>query len=116
MKFRRAGLQPVMIQCPFCEFLGKPGDVRFLAANRSATAFFDGYPVSEGHALIILNRHVSSVFELGGQEQADVWLWWLKRGAITPQGAGELIGKKNPPRNAAADFPGPDLLHAFGSV
>lgn len=62
-----------MIQCPFCEFLGKPGDDRFLAANRSATAFFDGYPVSEGHSLIIPNRHVSSVFELGGEEQADVW-------------------------------------------
>ena len=34
---------------------------------------FDGYPVSDGHALIIPNRHVGSVFELRGDEQSDVW-------------------------------------------
>lgn len=62
-----------MIACPFCELLGQPANDRFVASNRSAIALSDGYPVSEGHTLIVPNRHVRSVFELMGEEQADVW-------------------------------------------
>lgn len=53
--------------------LGQPARDRFVASNRNATALFDGYPVSEGHTLIVPNRHVQSVFELRGEEQADIW-------------------------------------------
>jgi len=62
-----------MFDCTFCEFLGEPKLDRFVAANQAATAVLDGYPVSEGHTLVIPNRHVGSIFELRGNEQADVW-------------------------------------------
>jgi diadenosine tetraphosphate (Ap4A) HIT family hydrolase len=36
-------------------------------------AFFDGFPVAEGHTLVIPTRHVASFFELSEEEQAGVW-------------------------------------------
>jgi hypothetical protein len=35
--------------------------------------YADGFPVSDGHTLIVPRRHVRSVFELVGEEQLDVW-------------------------------------------
>jgi diadenosine tetraphosphate (Ap4A) HIT family hydrolase len=37
-------------------------------------AFFDGYPITEGHALIIPRRHVASLFDLGPGEQSALWM------------------------------------------
>lgn len=37
-------------------------------------AFFDGYPVSKGHTLIIPKRHVASYFDLTTREQRALWL------------------------------------------
>ena len=45
----------------------------WIAGNAHAAAFLDGYPVSEGHSLIVPRRHIGSIFELGGEEQAGVW-------------------------------------------
>ncbi len=65
-----------MVICPFCELTGAPpGHERFIAGNRHAAALLDGYPVSEGHTLIVPRRHVPSVFDLSGAEQSDVWTW-----------------------------------------
>ena len=65
-----------VIACPFCDNLGEP-DIdesgRWIAANTQATAFLDGYPVSEGHTLVVPRRHVGSIFELAGEEQAGIW-------------------------------------------
>lgn len=65
-----------MITCPFCDFLGGH-DVcetsKRIASNIHATAFLDGYPVSEGHTLVVPHRHVASIFELGGEEQTSIW-------------------------------------------
>ena len=64
-----------MIACPFCDYLGhrdEEGRNR-VAANAHATAFLDGHPVSEGHTLVVPHRHVNSIFELGGEEQASIW-------------------------------------------
>lgn len=44
-----------------------------MAGNRHAAALLDGYPVSEGHTLVIPRRHVPSIFDLSGAEQSDVW-------------------------------------------
>jgi diadenosine tetraphosphate (Ap4A) HIT family hydrolase len=38
-----------------------------------AVAFPDGFPVTEGHTLVIPKRHVASLFELSDEEQAAVW-------------------------------------------
>jgi diadenosine tetraphosphate (Ap4A) HIT family hydrolase len=37
-------------------------------------AFHDRYPISAQHTLVILRRHVASIFELSEPELADLWL------------------------------------------
>lgn len=51
--------------CPFCEL----GERQLLAENEYAVAFYDGYPVSMGHALVVPRRHCSDFFELSAVEQ-----------------------------------------------
>ena len=58
-----------MADCPFCSF----GPDRVIAGSASAVAFFDSYPVAEGHALVVPRRHVSSIYELVSADQSDVW-------------------------------------------
>jgi len=41
-----------------------------LAENAHALAFFDSYPVSRGHALVVPRRHVITIFDLSGEEYA----------------------------------------------
>lgn len=55
--------------CPFCHL---PAARRWLA-NDVGLAFFDGYPITEGHALVIPQRHVASIFDLPAVEQAGLW-------------------------------------------
>ncbi|MFB6257980.1 MAG: HIT family protein [Flavobacteriales bacterium] len=50
--------------CPFCS-----PDREILLEEPDAYAIFDGYPVSKGHALVIPNRHVASIFDLTWKEQ-----------------------------------------------
>ena len=47
----------------------------------TCVAFFDGYPVSPGHALIVPKRHVSSYFDLTDHEREamNVMLQYVKR-------------------------------------
>ena len=65
-----------MIACPFCDYLCDR-DVsegsKWIGANAHAAAFLDGHPVSVGHTLVVPHRHVGSIFELGGEEQASIW-------------------------------------------
>jgi len=42
-----------------------------LAENALALAFFDSYPVSRGHGLVVPKRHVVTIFELSDEEYAD---------------------------------------------
>jgi diadenosine tetraphosphate (Ap4A) HIT family hydrolase len=55
--------------CPFCRL---PGE-RILASNAEALAIADAFPVSPGHTLVIPRRHVTSFFELTGDEVAAVY-------------------------------------------
>ncbi len=45
-----------------------------LSEIATAVAFFDGYPVSKGHTLIIPKRHVENYFDLTTHEQRALWL------------------------------------------
>lgn len=56
-------------ECIFCD----PKDVIF--ENDNAVAVMDGYPVSDGHMLIISKRHVKDFFELTENEIAS--MFWL---------------------------------------
>jgi diadenosine tetraphosphate (Ap4A) HIT family hydrolase len=60
--------------CPFCEGI----DERMITAAGSAVALLDGFPVTEGHTLIVPRRHVADAFELTDQEWQDI-LQLLKR-------------------------------------
>ncbi len=52
--------------CLFCEL---PGE-RILAADGPCLAFRDGFPVSDGHTLVIPRRHVASFRDLTPEEVA----------------------------------------------
>jgi diadenosine tetraphosphate (Ap4A) HIT family hydrolase len=55
-------------ECPFCRL---PPE-RILDSNRHALAVADAFPVSPGHTLVILRRHVASFFEMSAEELAAV--------------------------------------------
>ena len=56
--------------CPFCKLNPK---VELVSETATTVAFFDGYPVSKGHTLIIPKRHVTNYFDLSFEEQQDLW-------------------------------------------
>ncbi|MCJ7501310.1 HIT family protein [bacterium] len=56
------------INCPFCIL---PPD-RIISESDYTVTIRDGFPVSQGHTLIIPKRHVQSFFELKDIEKAAV--------------------------------------------
>lgn len=54
-----------MADCLFCEI---PKE-RVIAENELAYLIRDGFPVTDGHSLVIPKRHVSSFFELNSDEK-----------------------------------------------
>ncbi|MDR3587263.1 MAG: HIT family protein [Desulfosporosinus sp.] len=54
--------------CVFCTL----PETEILAENELAKAFFDKYPVSAGHVLIIPKRHVANLFEATPEEMASI--------------------------------------------
>jgi superfamily II DNA or RNA helicase/diadenosine tetraphosphate (Ap4A) HIT family hydrolase len=58
-----------MPDCPFCTL----EDARPLLADPLAFAIRDANPVSDGHTLVVLRRHVADYFEATGPEQAAIW-------------------------------------------
>ena len=55
-----------------CPFYRAESDREIIASSALSLAFFDGFPVSPGHALIIPRRHVASFFDLTKEEQQDM--------------------------------------------
>ena len=55
--------------CPFCEVPTE--DV--VAESRYSVAIRDGFPVSDGHTLVIPRAHAKTLFAHGAAVQADVW-------------------------------------------
>jgi diadenosine tetraphosphate (Ap4A) HIT family hydrolase len=60
---------PTTETCPFCNVQAD----RVLAENDKAIAFYDGYPLAEGHTLVVPRKHVASLFDLNIDEQMGVW-------------------------------------------
>ena len=56
-------------RCPFCSL--EKG--RILVENEAAFAFLDGFPIADGHTLVMPKRHVTSLFDLPEDEQVAVW-------------------------------------------
>lgn len=62
-------LQNEGIKCPFCNI---SQDREIIFQNDKCIAFYDGYPVSRGHVLIIPIRHVASFFDLTDDERKSM--------------------------------------------
>jgi diadenosine tetraphosphate (Ap4A) HIT family hydrolase len=56
------------MDCIFCRLDRPP-----FAETKLSLAFMDGFPVSNGHTLIIPKRHVVSLWEMGDDEYADAF-------------------------------------------
>lgn len=57
----------------FCRFCSTADDEYQVTRVGSVVFFRDAYPVSDGHTLIIPQRHVVDVFEMGAEEVEDMW-------------------------------------------
>lgn len=57
-----------MSDCPFCQIINAQSD-RIVAQNEHAIAIRDGFPITEGHTLIIPKIHEGSFFNLAGPVQ-----------------------------------------------
>ena len=55
-------------ECPFCNLQQE----RIFHEGQLFKAVWDIFPVSTGHALLILNRHVATWFDASPEEQADL--------------------------------------------
>ena len=57
------------MNCPFCKMTPS----RIIASNDVVYAIRDSFPVSEGHTLVLPNRHVENWFEASEEEQQAIW-------------------------------------------
>ena len=57
---------PPAKSCPFCHLDPR----RILAEDELVVVYKDGFPVSQGHTVIIPRRHVATLFEASEAEQA----------------------------------------------
>ncbi|MFW6298338.1 MAG: HIT family protein [Bacillota bacterium] len=58
-----------MNPCPFCSLEQKS----IIHENTHMRVILDGFPVNEGHALIIPKRHVASYFDLNEAEKVSAY-------------------------------------------
>jgi len=58
-----------MTECVFCTL----PEVDILVENEMTLAFFDKFPVNEGHVLIIPKRHLTSLFDATQEEIMSIW-------------------------------------------
>lgn len=54
-----------------CVFCSLPETVN-LVENELCRAFFDKYPVSKGHVLVVPKRHAATIFEATPEEMASI--------------------------------------------
>ena len=52
--------------CPFCNL-----EREKIIESKLSFAIYDGFPVNEGHALILPKRHTANYFDLSLEEQKD---------------------------------------------
>ena len=58
------------IRCPFCNL---STDIEVLYEDDLVLGFYDLYPVSEGHSLIIPKEHISDYFDINISLQTSMW-------------------------------------------
>ena len=58
------------MDCVFCKIIKNCGEI--IAENELSIAFYDSFPVSDGHTLIIPKRHAETYFDLTKEEMASM--------------------------------------------
>ena len=58
-----------MKECPFC--ITTPS--RLWLESPTAVALWDGFPIAEGHSLVVPRNHVVSLFDLPASDLSWVW-------------------------------------------
>lgn len=58
--------------CPFCEIASQDSQQRLILRSDYGFSIRDGYPLTEGHSLVIPHKHVGSFFELPLEVQTDL--------------------------------------------
>jgi len=74
--------------CIFCTALAGGDDAKYLILQRTSRAFLilNAYPYTPGHLMAVINRHVGTLAEAGGEELADAMgLAGLATGALTEE-------------------------------
>lgn len=72
--------------CPFCHLAE---ETEIVCETSACIAFYDRYPVSPGHTLIIPKRHVASYFDLTDNERSEM--------NIMLQSAKKILDKRHHP-------------------
>jgi diadenosine tetraphosphate (Ap4A) HIT family hydrolase len=57
------------LNCPFCSL----PDGEKVLTSELCFAWWDKYPVTEGHLLIISNRHIADYFSVTAEEKTALW-------------------------------------------
>lgn len=59
--------------CPFCQFISGEIEKPILFQNDSGFVVRDGFPITDGHTLIIPKHHIGSFFEISQQQRQDLF-------------------------------------------
>jgi len=57
--------------CPFCQKIKGPIE-KLLFYNQDCVAFYDNYPISLGHVLIVPKKHVQNIYETMHAAQSEM--------------------------------------------
>lgn len=74
-----------MNECIFCKIT----DSDIVLSSKYSLAFYDKFPVNEGHLIIVSRRHTSNYFDLPQIEKNDIW-------KLVDQASDLLKGKLSP--------------------
>lgn len=61
-------------KCSFCKLKNE----RIITETKYSIAFYDAYPVTNGHTLVIPKRHIQSIFDMNEEELEDFWIFVFK--------------------------------------
>jgi diadenosine tetraphosphate (Ap4A) HIT family hydrolase len=59
----------VNVDCPFCAVSKE----RILFEDQECIAFWDNFPISKGHVLVIPRLHVESIFKMDPETWTAIW-------------------------------------------
>ena len=63
----------MIAHCVFCEIQKNEPALRIIAQNKFAIAMSDGFPLTNGHTLLIPKRHIQSFFDITEKERTAIF-------------------------------------------